>query len=141
MEQYILVAGVFDVTCDPNVKYFPFDSHECVLLFIPFESFLFPEYASPLTMYIMKDSIIKDNFADEGDDGKWIYKTMNPCIVKLPSRQLTTLAFPVIIHRRFKEMRPCKPSLHIYRLIQPNACITSRGNFGDNDIDESVKMP
>lgn len=107
----LLVAGVFDVTCDPNVKYFPFDSHECVLLFIPFESFLFPEYASPLTMYIMKDSIIKENSADRDDDGKWIYKTMNPCIVKLPSRQLTTVAFPVIIHRR--------PTFAIVNIILP----------------------
>lgn len=107
----LLIAGVFDVTCDPNVKYFPFDSHECVLLFIPFENLLFPEYASPFTIDIMEDSIIKDNFADRDDDGKWIYRTLTPCIVKLPSRQLTAVAFPVNIHRR--------PTFAIVNIILP----------------------
>lgn len=96
----LMIAGVYDVTCDPNVKNFPFDSHECVLLFIPFENLLFPDDASPFTIGIMKDSIIKDNFEDRDDDGKWIYKTTNPCIVKLPNRKLSVVAFPVIIHRR-----------------------------------------
>jgi hypothetical protein len=96
----LMVAGVFDVTCDPNVKYFPFDSHECVLLFTPFENLLFSEYASPFTIGIMNDSIIKDNFEERDDDGKWTYRTANPCIVTLPNRKLSAVAFPVIIHRR-----------------------------------------
>ncbi|XP_062585132.1 acetylcholine receptor subunit beta-like [Saccostrea cucullata] len=96
----LLIAGVFDVTCDPNVKYFPFDFHECVLLFIPFENFLFPEYASPFTIVIMEDPIIKDNFEERDDDGKWTYRTKKPCIVKIPNRELYAVAFPVTIHRR-----------------------------------------
>lgn len=78
----LLVVGVFDVMCDFNVKYFFFDLYECVLLFIFFESFFFFEYVLFLIMYIMKDFIIKDNFVDWDDDGKWIYKIMNLCIVK-----------------------------------------------------------
>ncbi|XP_061182376.1 acetylcholine receptor subunit alpha-like [Saccostrea echinata] len=48
----------------------------------------------------MKDPIIKENFEERDDDGKWTYRTTNPCIVKIPNRELFAVAFPVTIHRR-----------------------------------------
>ena len=97
-EVHYAFGGIFSTSCDPDVKYFPFDVHECHLLFVPFEDIFFTEYLND-TVLIRHATINSSDVIDE--DGKWEYRTLKPCVRKVGATSLKGAYFPILLQRRW----------------------------------------
>ena len=97
-EVYYALGGIFSTSCDPDVRYFPFDVHECYLLFAPFEDIFFTGLFNN-TVSIGWAPINSSDVVDE--DGKWEYRTLKPCIRKVGATKFEGAYFPVILERRW----------------------------------------
>lgn len=94
-EGFVFFDGLLktETFCQPNLKYFPFDEHECSVQFVA-------------TSTVITNSLKKTKLFD--DNAKWIYYQQTPCDLDLaPSRygrennkERRVLVFPIKIIRR-----------------------------------------
>ena len=98
-EVHYALGKVFGTSCDPDITYFPFDSHECYLFFAPFANmFTIVEKTGNQSDVALKD-LIFFNAIDE--DGKWVYKRLIPCITQIGKSIYYGATFPIRLQRRW----------------------------------------
>ncbi|KAK3089310.1 hypothetical protein FSP39_002586 [Pinctada imbricata] len=97
-EVHFVTGGIFKTFCNLNVEHFPFDSHECYLLFVLFHDIMSSkvhdegmDVADPL----FNASDIQDR------DGKWEYVSLKPCIHSVGKTNFYGAAFPIRLKRRW----------------------------------------
>ena len=103
-----VTGGVLGTSCIPNVRYYPFDIHNCYITFSLYEIFHINEL---LGIQLLKRPSSLTNFSILEDNPKWNIQIEKPYSGGYMGSNLSYVSFPVVLQR--------KPNFILLNIVSP----------------------